>query len=253
MPLDPQARDFLDRLAAANLPPIQEQTIAQARAQMDFSTQFPGPAPAGGAGGGSFRSPDRAGAPRPDHHAREAGAGRHGRSLCTSTAAGGCSATSSRTRGLPGLANAAGVDCGRPSIIAWRPSTGSPRRPKTLTPQRSGSPLMPGSSVATRIGSRWRGDSAGGNLAAVACLMARDRRGPSLACPGADLSDHRLQPAQRLVPPVRRGLLPDPSRDGLVLGAVRREARRSLAPARLSMPGQRPERTASRAGDHGRV
>ena len=45
MPLDHQAKDFLDRLAAAELPPIQEQTVAQARAQMDFSTHFLGELP----------------------------------------------------------------------------------------------------------------------------------------------------------------------------------------------------------------
>ena len=45
MELDPQAKDFLDRLAAAQMPPIQEQTVAQARAQMDLSTQFLGPLP----------------------------------------------------------------------------------------------------------------------------------------------------------------------------------------------------------------
>ena len=45
MPLDPQVRDFLDRLAAANLPPIQEQPVAEARRQMDLSTHFLGPLP----------------------------------------------------------------------------------------------------------------------------------------------------------------------------------------------------------------
>src|SRR5689334_16423641 len=46
MPLDPQVEDFLRRLAAAKLPPIQEQTVAQARAQMDLSTRFLGELPA---------------------------------------------------------------------------------------------------------------------------------------------------------------------------------------------------------------
>jgi acetyl esterase len=45
MPLDPQARDFLDRLATAKLPPIHEQTVAQARAQMELSTHFLGQLP----------------------------------------------------------------------------------------------------------------------------------------------------------------------------------------------------------------
>ena len=45
MPLDPQAQDFLRRLAAANLPSFQEQTVAQLRAQMDMSTHFLGELP----------------------------------------------------------------------------------------------------------------------------------------------------------------------------------------------------------------
>ena len=45
MPLDPQAEDFLRRLAAANLPSFQEQTVAQLRAQMDMSTHFLGELP----------------------------------------------------------------------------------------------------------------------------------------------------------------------------------------------------------------
>ena len=45
MPLDPQAQDFLTRLAAANLPSFQEHTVAQLRAQMDMSTHFLGELP----------------------------------------------------------------------------------------------------------------------------------------------------------------------------------------------------------------
>ena len=45
MPLDAQAQDFLRRLAAANLPSFQEQTVAQLRAQMDMSTHFLGELP----------------------------------------------------------------------------------------------------------------------------------------------------------------------------------------------------------------
>ncbi|WP_165221275.1 alpha/beta hydrolase [Aquisphaera insulae] len=45
MTLDPQARDFLDRLAAAALKPIESIPIAEARAQQDLSTRFLGPLP----------------------------------------------------------------------------------------------------------------------------------------------------------------------------------------------------------------
>src|SRR5689334_1151374 len=46
MPLDPQVEDFLRRLKAADLPPIHERTVAEARAQMDMSTRFLGELPA---------------------------------------------------------------------------------------------------------------------------------------------------------------------------------------------------------------
>lgn len=42
------------------------------------------------------------------------------------------------------------------------------------------------------------GDSAGGNLAAVLTLMARDRSGPRHHLAGPDLSRHRSHPGQRL-------------------------------------------------------
>jgi len=45
MPLDAQAQDFLRRLAAANLPSFEEQTVAQLRAQMNMSTHFLGELP----------------------------------------------------------------------------------------------------------------------------------------------------------------------------------------------------------------
>ncbi len=45
MPLDAQAEDFLKRLAAANLPSVETQTVAQLRDQMDMSTHFLGELP----------------------------------------------------------------------------------------------------------------------------------------------------------------------------------------------------------------
>lgn len=45
MPLDLEAKDFLERLAAAKLPPIHEMTVAEARDQMDLSTRFLGVLP----------------------------------------------------------------------------------------------------------------------------------------------------------------------------------------------------------------
>ncbi|WP_165072165.1 alpha/beta hydrolase [Paludisphaera rhizosphaerae] len=44
-PIDPQARAFLDRLASAGLPTTDQLTVAQARAQMEVSTRFLGRPP----------------------------------------------------------------------------------------------------------------------------------------------------------------------------------------------------------------
>lgn len=44
-PMDPQARAFLDRLASAGLPTTDQLTVAQARAQMEVSTRFLGRPP----------------------------------------------------------------------------------------------------------------------------------------------------------------------------------------------------------------
>jgi acetyl esterase len=45
MPLDPQAQDFMRRLAASGLPPVEEQTVDQVRAQVALSTHFLGKPP----------------------------------------------------------------------------------------------------------------------------------------------------------------------------------------------------------------
>ncbi len=45
MPLDAQAEDFLRRLAAANLPSFETTTVAELRSQMDMSTHFLGELP----------------------------------------------------------------------------------------------------------------------------------------------------------------------------------------------------------------
>ena len=96
------------------------------------------------------------------------------------------------------------------------------------------------------------GDSVGGNMTAAITLMAKQRSGPKLARAGAVLSRHRRELRHRLVPPVRRGLLPTPRRDGVVLGPVhhRREpAQRDhrLAAARNE---RRSRRTPQGARDH---
>jgi len=63
------------------------------------------------------------------------------------------------------------------------------------------------------------GDSAGGNLAAVVSLLARDRGAPRL-CPGPPLPGGRLQHDPSLSRALRRGLLADPPCNAMVLWSL---------------------------------
>jgi acetyl esterase len=89
------------------------------------------------------------------------------------------------------------------------------------------------------------GDSVGGNMAAALTLMAKDRREARRA--GALLPRHRRQLRHHLVRAVRRGLLPAPRRDAVVLGpvhhrrgAAQRDHRLTAARPASSSPGCRP-------------
>jgi len=180
MPLDPQAKDFLDRLALAELPPIQEQTVAQARAQMDFSTRFLGELPRvakvedchlpgpGGAIRGRIITP------------REAGPGPlpvvvffHGGGWVL----GNIESHESICRAI---ANASATIV---VAVDYRLA------PEHRFPAAAQDAYAATSWVAEHAGEfggdpgriAVAGDSAGGNLAAVACLLARDRNGPRIA------------------------------------------------------------------------
>ena len=139
---------------------------------------------------------------------------RRRRCSSTSTAAAGWSATST-----PTTASAAsspprpGPRCSR-STTGWRPST--PSRPPSKTPGRPspGRSPTPTRSASTRRGSRVGGDSAGGNLAAVVCLLARDGGGADAGDAAADLPGHRLRRRAPLAAALRRGLPPDQGRHG---------------------------------------
>jgi acetyl esterase len=180
MSLDPQVRDFLERLEAANLPPIQEQTVAEARAQMDLSTHFLGPLPKvakvedrtipgpGGALRARIITPDGAGTgPRP---------------ILVYFHGGGWVLGSIETHEAIGraVANASGVTV---VSIDYR------RAPEHRFPAAAEDAYASTVWVAAHAGEiggdagriAVGGDSAGGNLAAVACLMARDRGGPHIA------------------------------------------------------------------------
>jgi len=178
MPLDPQVEDFLRRLEAAALPPIQEQTVAQARSQMDFSTRFLGELPAVGpvedrhisGPDGPLRvriitpSKDAPPAPRP---------------LLVYFHGGGwvLGNIESHEGVCRAIANASGaivasVDYRRPPEHRF-PAAAEDAYAAICWVAEHAQDLggAPGKLVVA-------GDSAGGNLAAVTCQMARDRRGP---------------------------------------------------------------------------
>ncbi len=189
-PVDPQARDFLDRLNAASLPTVDKLTPAQARAQMEVSARFLGRPPRvsevrdvkiDGPGG---PIPIRVVRPiRPDEGPLPVVVYFHGGGWVVGDLAsheGLCRA----------LANASGA------IVA---SVGYRLAPEHPFPAAADDAFAAYSWFASRAGevggdpSRVAacGDSAGGNLAAVVCLMARDRGVPgptlqALAYPALD-------------------------------------------------------------------
>lgn len=180
MPLDPQAQDFLSRLAAAGLPLIQEQTVEQARAQVNLSTRFLGKPPrvqrvedrtiAGPGGNLAIRviTPEgSATGPLPVIVFFHGGGWVLGN---LSSHEGVCRA----------LANAS------KSIVAAVDYRLAPEHPFPAAVDDAYAAVAWISTHAMEIGgdpSRIAvcGDSAGGNLAIVATLMARDRGGPKIA------------------------------------------------------------------------
>jgi len=179
MPLDPQVEDFLRRLAAVNLPSLPEQTVAQLRAQMDMSTHFlgelprvahvedrriPGP-------GGTLRiriiSPQAAGSgPLPVVVYFHGGGWVLGN---IASHEGICRA----------VANAGGV------LVVTVDYRLAPEHPFPAAAEDAYATTSWVAEHAAEFGGDPRriavaGDSAGGNLAAVTCLIARDRGGPSL-------------------------------------------------------------------------
>jgi acetyl esterase len=180
MPLDPQVKNFLDRLAAAELPPIQEQTVAQARAQMDFSTRFLGelprvdkvedrriPAP-GGALLMRIITPLEARAERLPVVVYFHGGG---------WVLGNIESHESICRAIANVAGAIVV------TVDYRLA------PEHRFPAAALDAYAATSWVAEHAGEfggdadriAVAGDSAGGNLAAVTCLLAQERKGPRIA------------------------------------------------------------------------
>ncbi len=179
MPLDAQAEDFLRRLAAANLPSFENQTVAELRAQMDMSTHFLGELPRvakvedreisgpGGALRVRIITPEMAGqGPLPVLVYFHGGGWVLGN---IESHEGICRA----------LANAGGV------IVVTVDYRLAPEYRFPAAADDAYAATLWAAEYAVEFGGdpgriAVGGDSAGGNLAAVACLMARDQGRPHL-------------------------------------------------------------------------
>jgi acetyl esterase len=176
-PLDPQARGFLDRLNAADLPPVDSLTPDQARAQMEVSTRFLGRPPQVSrvwdvtVEGADASIPVRVVRPvQPEQEALPVVVYYHGGGWVVgdlSSHEGLCRA----------IANAAGA------IVASVGYRLAPEHPFPAAAEdafaayawfRSGAAQVGGDPSRVAV----CGDSAGGNLAAVVSIMARDRGVP---------------------------------------------------------------------------
>lgn len=176
MPLDPQVEDFLRRLAAANLPPIQQQTIAEARGQMDLSTRFLGKPPAVFSVE-DHRIPGQGGDVRVRILTPHAAA-RTPRPVVVYFHGGGwvLGGIESHEGVCRALANSSGM------IVATVDYRLAPEHRFPAAAEDAYSATAWISAHAAEFGGdpgriAVAGESAGGNLAAVACLMTRDRGG----------------------------------------------------------------------------
>jgi len=177
MPLDLQAQDFLRRLAAANLPSFQEQTVAQLRAQMNMSTHFLGELPRV-AHVEDRRIPGPEGTLRVRTITPQA-AGRGPLPVVVYFHGGGWVLGNIESHeGISrALANAGGV------IVVTVDYRLAPEHRFPAAAEDAYAATRWAAEHAAGFGGDPRriavaGDSAGGNLAAVTCLMARDRGGP---------------------------------------------------------------------------
>ena len=160
------------------------------------------------------------------------------RCCCTCTAAASRSAESRPTTACAASSRCAAAPRWCRSTTGWRRSTAS--RPPFTTPgtRCSSSPRAPHRSAWTAARLAVGGDSAGGTLAAVCALLARDA-GLSLALQLLFYPGHRGALRQRLAPPLRRRAAARPAADRLVPRPLRRSraARRlALRPARGAGP-----------------
>ena len=143
-------------------------------------------------------------------------------------------------RPLPAAVRARRHAGARGRTTASRPST--PSRPPSRTPSRrsAGRARTPTASARTRCGWRWAATAPAATSPRSCASCARATGRPQPAHAAAHLSRHRHVARAPLARAVRRGLLPDERRDGLVRGAVRgRPGRARHRPARVAAARRR--------------
>ncbi len=163
---------------------------------------------------------------------------------CTPMAAASCSAISTATTGY------AATSANRiPAVVVSVAYRLAPEHPLADGSRRRLRRGLLGSRTRARVRCRPArvavgGDSAGGNLAAVTTLMARDRRGPELAAQLLLLPGDRGGFRHRLFIGCSAGFLQPAAGVAVVLGSVRTQGERSATPLRLPV-ARRPHRLAS--------
>ncbi|QDU98335.1 alpha/beta hydrolase [Lignipirellula cremea] len=178
MPLDPRARQFLDSLAALGLPPLHEVSVAQARRQMDEASAGLGrPAPVAQVTDRDIEAiPNsiRLRIYQPEGQNLPVVIYYHGGGWVL----GGLLTHDGYCRALAQAAQA---------VVISVDYHLAPEHPFPAAAEDAYAALRWAAEHCTSYGGHpgklvVAGDSAGGNLAAVTPLMARDRNGPSLAC-----------------------------------------------------------------------
>jgi acetyl esterase len=179
MPLDAQAEDFLRRLAAANLPSFEEQTVAELRAQMDMSTHFLGELPK--VSGVEDRTIAGPGGPLRVRIITPQSTGTDGLPILVYFHGGGwvLGNIESHEGVCRSLSNSGAV------IVVTVDYRLAPEHRFPAAAEDAYAATSWAAEHAAEFGGDAArlavgGDSAGGNLAAVCCLMARERGGPRL-------------------------------------------------------------------------
>jgi acetyl esterase len=179
MPLDPQARELIDRLAAARLPPITEQSVADVRAGMARTAALAATAEVGGVE--DMQVPTSLG-PVPVRLYRPPAPAAPPEPLLVWFHGGGwvigdLSFADPTARDLCARSGALVASVDYP-LAPEHPFPAAPEACFEVTRWVAGHAAEMGADPGRlAVG----GDSAGGNLAAVCALLARDRGGPALS------------------------------------------------------------------------